>query len=177
MRLVIAESMYARLYDHLFQSDLEQGAFLFGAARGDSFVVDNLYAVPSSGWDVQLEVYLEMKDSERAKIMHIAANRQCGVVDCHSHPGAGDDVWFSPSDIAGIGAFAQYARWKLRGQIYIATVWGEASVDAVSWSGAFARPEAVEAVVIDGPMPRRFVPTGSWFREPRAHRRKDIPSD
>lgn len=175
MKLVIAESLFTRLYDHLFQSDLEQGAFLFGATRGDIFVVDDLYAVPSSGWDVQLEVYLEMKDSERAKIMRMAAGRRCGVVDCHSHPGAEDDVWFSPSDIAGINAFAQYAKWKLRGQMYIATVWGESSVDAVSWSGAFARPEAVDAVDIDGPTPRRLVPTGSWFREPRAHRRKETP--
>jgi hypothetical protein len=177
MNITIPEPIYTRLIDHLFQSDLEQGAFLFGEMKGSSFVTDDLYGVPSSGWDVQLEVYLEMKDAERLKIMRMAVDRQCGIIDCHSHPGASDDVWFSPSDIAGITAFAQYAKWKLRGQVYVATVWGESSVDAVSWSGAFDGPTAIEAVEITGATLRRLVPTGSWFREPRAHRRKDPVSD
>jgi hypothetical protein len=173
LKVTIPGPLFARLNAHLFQSDLEQGAFLFGQAAEDTFSVVDVHLVPESGWEVQLEVYLEMKDSERARIMAKAVQMRASVVDCHSHPGARDDVWFSPSDIAGINAFAQYAKWKLRGGVYVATVWGESSVDAVFWSGSFERPARIECVEIDEPRPRQLIPTGSWFREPRAYRRKE----
>jgi hypothetical protein len=176
MKIRIPEAIFSRFHAHLFQGDLEQGAFLFGNVTGALFTVDDIYVVPPEGWDVQLDVYLEMKDAERAKIMQMAARNGASVIDCHSHPGAGDDVWFSPSDISGITNFAAYAKWKLRGAVYVATVWGESSVDAVCWSGDYGGPERVEAVDIAGRAERRLVPRGSWFREPRAYRRKDGPS-
>jgi hypothetical protein len=176
MKIRIPEAIFSRFHAHLFQGDLEQGAFLFGNVTDALFIVDEMYTVPSEGWDVQLDVYLEMKDAERGKIMQIATKSGASVIDCHSHPGAGDDVWFSPSDISGITSFAAYAKWKLRGAVYVATVWGESSVDAVSWSGDYKRPEAVESVDIVGAAGHRLVPRGSWFREPRAYRRKDGPS-
>jgi hypothetical protein len=175
MKIRIPDPIFARFHAHLFQGDLEQGAFLFGSAPDALFTVDDMYLVPSEGWDVQLDVYLEMKDAERGKIMQIAARNGASVVDCHSHPGAGDDVWFSPSDISGITNFAAYAKWKLRGAVYVATVWGESSVDAVCWSGDYSGPQRVEVVEIPGAAERRLVPRDSWFREPRAYRRKDIP--
>jgi hypothetical protein len=176
MKITIPEAIFSRFHAHLFQSDLEQGAFLFGNVTGGVFRVDDMYLVPSEGWEVQLDVYLEMKDAERAKIMQMAAKNGASVIDCHSHPGAADDVWFSPSDISGITSFAPYAKWKLRGAVYVATVWGESSVDAVSWSGDYIRPERIDAVEIAGAAEWRLVPRGSWFREPRAYRRKDSPS-
>src|SRR5437868_13312954 len=148
MKLAIPDAIYGRFHAHLFQSAIEQGAFFLGNVSDNTFLADDVYLVPESGWEVQLEVYLEMKDSERSKIMSLAVKRGASIVDCHSHPGAKDDVWFSPSDIAGITAFAQYAKWKLRGGVYIASVWGESSVDAVTWSGTFAAPTAVESVEI-----------------------------
>jgi hypothetical protein len=172
MKITIPSTLFEQFHAHLFQSELEQGAFLFGRPSDDAFAVDDLYLVPSAGWDVQLDVYLEMKDTERAKIMRLAAAKGSGIVDCHSHPGAADDVWFSPSDISGITSFAQYAKWKLRGAPYIATVWGESSVDAVYWSGTYARPGLVDAIEVLSTS-HRLVPTGSWFREPRAYKRKD----
>ena len=175
MNVIVPDSVFQRLHAHLFQDELEQEAFLFGRVTADELRVEDLYVVPSGGWDVQLEVYLEMKDSERGKIMQMAIERQCDLIDCHSHPGALDDVWFSPSDVAGITAFAQYAKWKLRGRAYVAMVWGESSVDAVAWSGDFGKPAPVGSINVEDIGACHLTPTGSWFREPRAYRRKIDP--
>src|SRR5262245_24501650 len=136
--IVIPSGIAGALRSHLFGNDLEQGAFLFAEAKADDsgvlqLTVEDLYLVPSRGWEVQMEGYLEMKDSERAKIMKLAREKSLCAIDCHSHPRAGDDVWFSPSDVAGISEFAQYAKWKLDGKPFAAMVWGEESVDAVLW--------------------------------------------
>ena len=178
MIIVIPEHIFEPFHAHLFQNELEQGAFFFGTqSADDELVVDALYTVPASGWEVQLEVYLEMKDRERSNIMRTAVQRGSAIVDCHSHPGAADDVWFSPSDITGIRAFAQYAKWKLRGKPYIASVWGERSVDAVVWQENYQAPTLITEVRIVGDKTRSLVPTGSWLREPRAAHRKVHPDD
>src|SRR5205823_4001260 len=87
---------------HLFQDDFEQGAFLFARPVGSreelNLAVEDFYLVPASGWETQMDVYLEMKDSERAKIMKLARDKDLAAIDCHSHPRAENDVWFSPSD-------------------------------------------------------------------------------
>lgn len=177
MKLNIAEPIFDRVHEHLFQDELEQGAFLFGTVSDGVMTIDDAYLIPPTGWAVQLEVYLEMNDDERAKVMTMASKRGQSVVDCHSHPGAENDVWFSPSDVAGIKAFAQYARWKLRGGVYVASVWGESSIDAVVWSDTYKEAQKLAAVEISGSNIRTLYPTGSWFREPRSYHRKYNSND
>jgi hypothetical protein len=80
-------------------------------------------------------------------------------------------VWYSPSDVAGITDFAQYAKWKLDGKPFAAMVWGEQSVDAVLWQGEFADAERVALVKIVGNSNQTLIPTGSWFHTPRAKHR------
>lgn len=173
--IIIPSSIAATLRQHFFQNEVEQGAFLFAQARHDGgelqLDVADFYLVPARGWEVQMEVYLQMKDSERAKIMKLAREKNLCAIDCHSHPRAGDDVWFSPSDVAGITDFAQYAKWKLDGKPFAAMVWGEQSVDAVLWQGEFADAERVAQVKIVGNSNQTLIPTGSWFHTPRAKHR------
>ena len=160
---------------HFFQSELEQGAFLFARPeQGDCglrMIVEDFYLVPPRGWEVQMEVYLQMRDSERAKIMKLARDKNLAAIDCHSHPHAGDDVWFSPSDVAGITDFAQYAKWKLVGKPFAAMVWGEGSVDAVIWQGDFTSAERVDSVQIVGGAGGILRPKDSWFTAARAKHR------
>jgi len=117
--IVIPAHIERELLAHFFQNHLEQGAFLFSRtdAQPDGIVVEakSAYFVPPEGWEVQHELYLEMRDAERAKIMKMARDTNSGVVDCHSHPGAQGRVHFSPSDRTGITEFAAYAKWKLPG--------------------------------------------------------------
>lgn len=173
--ITIPPAIADELRRHFFQNDLEQGAFLFARPETDAaglrLVVENFYLVPPSGWEIQMEVYLEMRDSERAKIMKLARDKKLSAIDCHSHPHSGDDVCFSVSDVAGINEFAQYAKWKLDGKPFAAMVWGEASVDAIIWQGDFIHAERVDEVVIAGASPVMMVSTGSWFRSARSKHR------
>jgi len=166
--IAIPEPIARKLEGHLFQNKLEQGAFLFArhAVAGDGLaleVVESHLVLPE-GWAIQNEYHLEMRDEERAKIMRAARQSGLAAIDCHSHPGATDDVWFSGSDRHGIAEFADYARWKLPAQPFAALVWGRSSVDAVAWHGAFEEACPVRRVVIAGQPDRVLVPRGSWFR-------------
>lgn len=175
--IVIPATIADTLRAHLFQNDMEQGAFLFArveqTAAALSLVVEESYLVPARGWEVQMDIYLQMKDSERGKIMQMARAKRLCAIDCHSHPGAGGDVWFSPSDVAGISDFADYAKWKLDGRPFAAMVWGEASADAVMWSGDFAGPTVPDEIRIVGEPRHTFIPTHSWFQSPRGKHRFD----
>lgn len=173
--IIISCSIAGTLRQHFFQNEVEQGAFLFAEEKredGDlNLVIADFYLVPPRGWEVQMEIYLQMKDSERAKIMKLAREKNLCAIDCHSHPHAGDDVWFSPSDVAGITDFAQYAKWKLDGKPFAAMVWGEASVDAVLWHDDFTSAQRVAAVKIVGNTNQTLIPTGSWFHVPKGKHR------
>lgn len=173
--IIIPSGIAGSLRRHLFQNDIEQGAFLFARAEGIAdalmLIVEDSYLVPPCGWEVQMDVYLQMKDSERAKIMQMARAKKLCAIDCHSHPHAGTDVWFSPSDVAGITEFADYAKWKLGGRPFAAIVWGEDSLDAVVWSGDFEVPSTARGVRIVGDTPLILTPTGSWFHTPRGKHR------
>jgi hypothetical protein len=170
--IVIPSNIAETLHRHFFRDEVEQGAFLFAHARPEAaglhLDVADFYLVPARGWEVQMEIYLQMKDSERAKIMKLARDKNLCAIDCHSHPRAGDDVWFSPSDVAGITDFAQYAKWKLDGKPFAAMVWGEQSVDAVLWRREFTHAERVTSVQIVGNSNTTLIPTGSWFRATRS---------
>jgi hypothetical protein len=170
-KIIIPAEIEGKLLAHLFQNALEQGAFLFSQSEINSDVVflkvHDAYFVPPEGWEVQHELYLEMRDDERAKIMKLARDQGSGVIDCHSHPGSQGKVQFSPSDRTGISEFAAYAKWKLPGKPYAAMVWGETSLDAVLWQGEFQNPETVNEVIVPAdPTSRVIRPRGSWFLEP-----------
>jgi hypothetical protein len=176
-KLIIPKALFDEVKIFLFQSNLEQGVFLFAQTEGERIQAKEAYLVPPEGWSVQLDVYLEMKDSERGKIMQIARQKGYAVIDCHSHPDSGSDVWFSPSDISGITKFATYVKWKLPGTPYIATVWGEDSIDAIVWQPESQKPELLEAVVIQSEgTSSSMKPRGTWFREPRSYWRKESSS-
>jgi len=168
--ITLEAKLEKELRAHLFQNDLEQGAFLFANVIMTTYklnlqVVDS-YFIPPEGWEFQLDLYLEMKDEERAKLMKHARDGNFAVIDCHSHPGSGGDVRFSPSDERGMQEFAIYAKWKLDGKPYAAMVWGESSADAFMWVEDFSQAHQVDEVnIIGSPMklltPRSRSPQGS----------------
>lgn len=166
--LIIPEDIQRVLREHLFQNELEQGAFLFAhivnSSKKFGLEATDIYLVPPHGWQVQLDIHLEMKDSERARIMNIARTRGLAVIDCHSHPNSNDAVWFSPSDYLGITEFASYAKWKLEGRPYAAMVWGTSSVDAVIWYDTFTEAYQVDEVSIVGNSTEIMIPKRTWFK-------------
>lgn len=97
--IVIPSGMAQTLHRHFFQNEVEQGAFLFAEAKREgetlNLIAADFYLVPRRGWEVQGEIYLQMKDTERGKIMRLAREKNLCAIDCHSHPHADDDVWGS----------------------------------------------------------------------------------
>ena len=166
----IPDDVERRVNAHLFSSTKEEAAFLFASVEESAdelrFVRQEAYLVPPEGWESQHEYYLEMTDQERSRIMKMAMDGHHAVIDCHSHPGSGDSVAFSPTDRQGITEFAGYVKWKLRGTPYAAIVWAERSIDAVAWHGDFSRPVIVSEIYVDATPPRVTRPTGSWFQSP-----------
>jgi hypothetical protein len=165
--IILPAELHQKLTKHLFQSDLEQAAFLFASFNidGDTLRMKavDVHLVPSEAWDYQSEMHLQMSDEERGKILKMARNKGLALVDCHSHPHAGDDVWFSGSDVSGITEFAAYVNWKLGNKPFAAIVWGEDSIDAVVWHGAFDSAQEVNAVCIEnGAGPQALVPKNTW---------------
>lgn len=168
-RIVIIPAHIARpLRTHLFQNTLEQGAFLFAnvhsSPNSTQLNVVDLHLVPSSGWEVQTEVHLEMKDEERALIMRFARDGGYCVIDCHSHPSSDHHVAFSPSDHQGITDFSRYANWKLGGKPFGALVWGRRSLDGVMWNETPPHPATIDAVHIASPSPHILIPRNTWSR-------------
>jgi len=168
--LVMPDEMERTIRRHFFHNELEQGAFVFGRVEQTPselrIVAADAYLVPPDGWEIQHEVFLQLKDAERAKIMKMARAGDFSLIDCHSHPDSGATVAFSPSDVTGITEFATYVNWKLGSKPYVAMVWGEASIDAVVWEGDFTRGQPLNELRIAGGSPNVLVPTGSWFRRP-----------
>lgn len=153
---------------HLFQSSLEQGAFLFARVEATPHLsrirVNKAYLVPPGGWRFQGPLYLELKDEERAHVMQMAREAGYCLIDCHSHPDSGDYVEFSSSDVLAITEFASYVRWKLDARPYIAMVWSKAAVDAVVWHGDFTKADFVNELHVTGHSGRVLIPAGSWPR-------------
>ncbi len=169
MRLIvnIPKEIKKTLDRHLFQNRLEQGSFLFPVYKESPgemvFDVTDQYLVPKEGWQIQSTMHLELKDTERAKIMKIARDRKCALIDCHSHVQFGRYVAFSPSDMAGITEFSGYVKWKLDGRPYIAMAFNETSVDAVGWIGAFDNPYRVNEIRIVSNGTKLIIPRYTWF--------------
>lgn len=164
--IIIPDIYFTKMMDHLFQNNLEQAAFLFATEHiGDEsleLVVEDIYLVPEDGWDDQRSLYLQMKDTERAKIMNIARVSKYCVIDCHSHPKSKDKVWFSISDVSGTKDFASYAKWKLDGRPFAAVVVGESSLDAMIWHGHFDKAKHIDFITVIGKDRKQLFPRRTW---------------
>lgn len=164
--IAIPQGIYASLRKHLLRGRLEQAAFLYAESALEEkrlrVAVRDMEPVSRDGWEYQGEYYLEMTDAERARLMKNARDQQLIAIECHSHPRSDRFVCFSPSDKAGIEEFLPYVRWKLNGVPYVATVWGQRSVDAVLWMGSFSEPHPIDSIVIAGARDQTIKPRFSW---------------
>lgn len=155
-----------RVYRHLFQNDLEQGAFLYSRYIEDidkmNLEVVDQYLVPRSGWQIQSGFHLELKDDERAKIMKLARDKKYALIDCHSHINLEKQVSFSPSDKIGITEFSSYVKWKLDGRPYVAIALNETSSDAVGWQGNYSKPCRIDEIRIVRSNQSTMIPRYTW---------------
>ena len=127
---------YQSLKSHLFQGETEQGAFLFATSQETRYqvdiVIDEIYLITNDGWDSQSALYLELSSREKVKVMLRARDKNCDLIECHSHR-TDDNARFSYSDIQGLNEFIGYVKWKLPGKSYAALVWSEKNIYGQLW--------------------------------------------
>jgi len=146
--------IFKSLHEHLFQNELEQAAFLFSEAIATGsktiFNIVESHTINPDDWSYQGELYLEMKDEIKSGIILAARKRGLAIIDCHSHPFATDDVFFSPTDRKGIAEFSRYVKWKNNNKPFCALVFGKNSFDGVGWYGDYNSPCIIEDFNIEG---------------------------
>ena len=152
VKIVIPEKMYDALRKHLFKGRKEQGAFLFATDSTSSskiiLTVKEIHLIPSEAWDIQAAYYLELSQEEKVKVMIMAKNLNCHLIECHSHRNSYGTAHFSFSDLKGLDEFIGYIRWKLPGKKYGALIWTESSISGMVWDMKTQGPIPVKEIHI-----------------------------
>lgn len=132
----ISRQHYRFIRAHLFKGRAEQACFLMAHSEINGAVIHlhvrEAHYVHSDRWDFQSDFHLELSEAEKVKIMLKARDKDCDLIECHSHLMAGQ-ARFSSSDVTGLGEFVPYVWWKLPGKIYGALVWTRTDVSGEIW--------------------------------------------
>jgi hypothetical protein len=168
--VVIGHRYYVKLMTHLFHGTTEQGAFLFVTEQDDNgnilLLVNDIYLVPEEGWDHRSWAYLELNEKEKVKIMLMAREKGCCLVECHSHRFPASKAVFSISDEKGLEEFLGYVKWKLGGKTYGAIVFGKSSMEGKVWPGATLPPVPISQITVmkSGIIRGAMAKTSKWSK-------------
>ncbi|GAB5403933.1 MAG: hypothetical protein Aurels2KO_21640 [Aureliella sp.] len=162
-QLKLSGKDYDDIQQHLFANRAcEEAAFVFCSdeLEGDvlALVPKELWLLPPAAFQSRSEVYLELTDETRAKLIKRAHDLEACLVEIHSHPRQ-IDAEFSWSDLSGFETFVPHIRWRLRGRPYVAIVFSSTSFDSLVWIGAKS-PVGVCSIEAGG---NRKPPTGASF--------------
>jgi len=164
VHLRIDEARYRRLNDHLLpkRACMEQAAFLLCSYAEDEaiFTCLDTILIRHEQFAIHSAFHLELDDSARAQVIKAAHDRQCSLVEIHSHPFSGI-AQFSGSDFSGLADFVPHVWWRLRHRPYGAFVVTPASIDGLAWIDGPEAPERVLAVKIGAQV---LATTGLSFR-------------
>ncbi len=164
VRLCIDEGLYGRFNEHLFpkRARTEQAAFLLCNYAADEAVFTCLDAIliQHRQFAIHSAFHLEMDDLSRAQVIKAAHDRQCSLVEAHSHPFS-DAAQFSRSDFDGLRDFVPHVWWRLRYRPYGALVVTPASIDGLAWIDGPEAPERIHAIAVGA---RAVSTTGLSFR-------------
>jgi len=151
VRLLISEGDYTRLCQHLLptDTDTEQAAFLlcaYAAAEG-AFNCEELILIRPRQFEIRSAYHLELDDTTRGQVIKAAHDRQCSLVEAHSHPFS-STARFSGSDFDGLAEFVPHVWWRLRHRPYAALVFTPRSVDGLAWIDGPAAPVRLAVVQV-----------------------------
>jgi len=168
--LSMPASTYVKLIAHLSSCKVEQVAFLFAEppVAGEALRVNETYAVPCEGFDIQSGYHVALTDAVRGQVIKRAHDLGGCLVEVHSH-GGGPPVWFSGSDLCGFEEWVPHVRWRLRRRTYVALVFAGEAFDALVWEGDDNTPTPLCRLEVDGREPK--VPSGLTYERLRPDRR------
>lgn len=132
--VVIPAEMEDRLEKHMYQSGIEQAAFLY-VTRGTMRRVEvrEIELLGPDDFVSQHEFYLELTDEARARGLKRAHDLRLALSEVHCHPSQ-ERAAFSPSDIAGLEKWVPHVWWRQRGGPYVALVYGADAIDGLAWT-------------------------------------------
>lgn len=163
--LEISAPRFRELWEHLFQAETEEVAFLFaediGKGKDLRLETTEMYRVPPDELDFQSAYHVSLTDEGLAKVIKKAWDLSAVPVEVHSHRSAEIEVGFSGSDFWGFEETVPHVRWRLRGVPYVALVFAPSGFDGLLWLGEDNRVERLSRLMVDGE-PRR--PTGNSYR-------------
>jgi len=164
VRLRIDEALYRRLNGHLLPKDArtEQAAFLLCNYAADEaiFMCLDAMLIQHRQFAIHSAFHLELDDSARAQVIKAAHDRECSLVEIHSHPFSGA-AQFSGSDFDGLADFVPHVWWRLKYRPYGALVITRGSIDGLAWIDGPEAAEHIHAVEVGA---RALPTTGLSFR-------------
>lgn len=125
----------------------ERVGFFLADVAGGVFTLREWRPVLDDELDPSLHAILT--DGTATDVVRWAFTAKKSLVEVHTH-GPFAPAAFSSIDIEGFGDWVSGVRWRLGGAPYAAAVIAGDTVDAWAWTGASARPEQVDAIVIGG---------------------------
>lgn len=164
VRLRIDKVLYRRLNEHLLPQGAlaEQAAFLLCSYAADETAFTCLEAmlIQHRQFAIHSAFHLELDGPTQARVIKAAHDRQCSLVEVHSHPFSGP-AQFSGSDFDGLADFVPHVWWRLRHRPYGALVVTPTSIDGLAWIDGPEAPRRIHAIEVGG---QAAATTGLSFR-------------
>lgn len=174
--LLLSTDQLTSLRTHLLGSDEEQAAFVFARVersdRGVAFTGAEVYLCKAEDYDDRSVGHVELTDEAESRIIKVAWDARCALVEAHSHPLPGsrastgalhEGTRFSPYDIRGLTEFVPHIQWRLKGLPYAALVFGPTDFDALVWPSRAIGPEPLHELRAGSRVER---PTGCTLASP-----------
>ena len=151
VRLLIGEALYRSLRQHLLprSGDTEQAAFLLCsyAPAEEAFKCQDLILIRPGQFAIHSAYHLELDDATRGQVIKSAHDRQCSLIEAHSHPFS-SVARFSGSDFDGLAEFVPHVWWRLGRRPYGALVFTPKSIDGLAWIEGPEEPDKLAAVEV-----------------------------
>ncbi len=163
-KIFILEYIWKRAKIHL-QND-RYGNFLFFFCRinkhekGVNVLVKDFVRINDNDIELSNDFSIQIKLKALLEVVNKANNENMAIIEAHNHPLSGDHVSFSYTDHEGFKEFVPYILDSLQ-KPYVATVWGEQSVDGIVWKQSFSTSEKIHEVVIVGRNIIKYTTTSS----------------
>lgn len=144
--------VYEELLSHLLPPPprVEEAVFVFvqcrhlpSETRLEYFQAEKLSA---KDFAVQNEIYLELTDEAKRRLIKKAHDLKASIIEMHSHTGK----WtaeFSQSDRSGLIETVSHMWWRLPNRPYGAIVVADGTFDALVWVSNPDSPEALDQLV------------------------------